>query len=544
MRSRRPVALLLLLPFPLLAPPVAPPGGAQESRAASRPRNRDPHGPADVEGYIRSLEDPKRDAYQRPDEVVAALRLPPDATVADLGCGPGYFTTRLARAVPQGIVYAVDVEPAQLDRLNERTREQGLENVVPVLAPVDDPRLPSGRIDLLFVCDTYHHFGDRPRYLGKLRKCLRPGGRLVVIDYFKRKLPVGPPPEHKMEREEELAEIEAAGFRLVEEPTFLEHQYFLVFEPGEPPPARPQADWRVRPKVLLLVYDPVIESRGGKRLHEVCGWGDPERLNRELIGDLRRASGGSVQYEVVERTVLDRWPVKRDGFAYDDESFLACFEGRSKWREPDGVDYPAMYEDADVVRKVNEGKVDEVFAWGAPYFGWWESNMAGPGAHFCNSDPTEEPRLKRRFVFMGFNYERGVGEALESYGHRAESILAHVFERLGPWEAKETHAWNRFTLHDKVAPGRAAVGNVHFAPNSEADYDWGNRRPVESTCDDWLSFPDLRGRARRVNCEEWGGGDIRAHHRWWFEHLPRAPGETDRIRNAWWSYVADVNSYD
>ncbi|HET6205142.1 MAG TPA: methyltransferase domain-containing protein [Planctomycetota bacterium] len=527
--------------FFLSSPAALAQESAPATAPASRPRNRDPHGPADVEGYIRVLEDPKRDAYQKPDEVVAALRLPPDATVADLGCGPGYFTARLARAVPRGIVYAVDVEPAQLDRLNEKSRKEGLENVVPVLATADDPRLPPGRIDLLFVCDTYHHFDDRPRYLQKLRRCLKEDGRLVVIDFFKRKLPVGPPPEHKMEREEELAEVEAAGFRLVEEPTFLDFHYFLVFEPGEAPPERPQAAWKVKPKVLALIYDPVIEARGGKRLHEVCGWNDPARLTAEVMGDLRRASGGMVQYEVVEWIALDRWPVKRDGFAYDDASFLACFEGKAKWHEPDGVDYARMFEEAGLVDKVNEGRVDEVFAWGAPYFGWWESTMAGPRAHWCNSEPTEEARLKRRFVFMGFNYERGVGEALESYGHRAESILAHVF---GSWEPKETHAWNRFTLYDKVAPGKAAVGNVHFAPNSEADYDWGNKRPVESACDDWLSFPDLRGRRRRVSCEEWGGGDIRAHHRWWFDHLPRASGETDGVRNNWWSYVADVNAYD
>jgi len=513
---------------------------AQDTRPASRPANRDPHGPADVDRYIRVLENPERDAWQRPDEVVAALRLHPDAVVADLGCGPGYFTRRLARAVPRGFVFAVDVEPAQLDRLNERLREEGIRNVVPVLATVDDPRLPPGVLDLLFVCDTYHHFEDRETYLPKLRRALKPEGRLVVVDFHKRPLPVGPPPEHKLAREVELEEVEAAGFVLLEEPTFLEYHYFLVF--GLPRGApRPTAEWRARPKVLLLIYDPVIESRGGRRLHEVCGWNDPDALTRDLVEDLRTASGGLVEYEIVERIELDKFPRKKDGFRYGDDSFLAAFEGRAKWHDPDAVDYAEMLEDGDVVRKVNAGKIDEVFAWGAPYFGWWESQMVGPEAHWCNSPPLEGFGAKRRFVVMGFNYERGVGEALESYGHRAESILAHVF---GSWDPEETHAWNRFTLHEKVAPGKAAVGNVHFAPNSEADYDWGNPRPVRSTCDDWLSYPDLAGRRRLVDAEEWGGGDIRLHHRWWFEHLPRAPGETDGIRNNWWSYVADPNGYE
>jgi ubiquinone/menaquinone biosynthesis C-methylase UbiE len=211
--------------------PAPPPPQPAAPAPAAAPGNRDPHGPKDVQGYIRALEDPKRDAYQKPDEVVAALRLRDDAHVADLGCGPGYFTLRLARAVPRGIVYAVDVEPAQLDRLNQRLRETGLRNVVPVLAPTDDARLAPASVDLIAIIDTYHHFEDRVRYMTRLKGALRPGGRLVVIDYHKGPLPVGPPPAHKMAREQELSEIEQAGFVLAEEPTFLPYQYFLVFTP-------------------------------------------------------------------------------------------------------------------------------------------------------------------------------------------------------------------------------------------------------------------------------------------------------------------------
>jgi hypothetical protein len=118
--------------------------------------------------------------------------------------------------------------------------------------------------------------------------------------------------------------------------------------------------------------------------------------------------------------------------------------------------------------------------------------------------------------------------------------MRHVY---GSWEPEATHAWNRFTLYDKVAPGRAACGNVHFAPNSERDYDWGNPRPVWSTCDDWLTYPHLTGERRRVNCEAWGGGDIRAHHRWWLRHLPRAEGRTAGTLNNWWTYAVDPNRF-
>jgi ubiquinone/menaquinone biosynthesis C-methylase UbiE len=193
--------------------------------------NRDPRGPIDVSGYIRNLEAPGRDAYQRPAEVIEQLHLQPDAVVADVGCGPGYFARRLARALPRGLVYAIDVEPRQLDRLNEHLLEDGLTNVIPVLAPVGDPRLPPGGVDLILIVDTYHHFSERSAYLAKLAAGLKATGRLVIIDYHKRDLPIGPPVEHKMAREQILQEVQDAGFRLIEEPALLPYQYFLVFAP-------------------------------------------------------------------------------------------------------------------------------------------------------------------------------------------------------------------------------------------------------------------------------------------------------------------------
>ena len=216
---RRPLLLFLILLVGL---------GGIASAAAPLP-DRDPHGPPDVDSYIRHLEDPHRDTYQMPDRVMKTLNLSPGATVADVGCGPEYFTRRLARAVPKGLVYAVDVEPRQLDRLRQHLHDDHITNVVPVLASVDDPYLPPGRLDLILVVDTYHHFDRRAEYLPELRRALKPGGRLVVIDYYKRPLPVGPPVPHKVERDTVLREVRAAGFRLVDEPKFLPYQYFLIF---------------------------------------------------------------------------------------------------------------------------------------------------------------------------------------------------------------------------------------------------------------------------------------------------------------------------
>ena len=296
----------------------------------------------------------------------------------------------------------------------------------------------------------------------------------------------------------------------------------------------------VTAKVFVINFDPIFQSEGGKRLHEVRHWNDPRVLTDGYVADLAECSGGYAQYRIVEWQDVDAYPVKKDGFRYTNRSYLRCLEGEEPWHEPDAVDYRAILRDFGIPERVEQGEIDEVWLWGFPYAGFWESTMAGRGAYFCNSAPIEGIQTSRLFITMGFNYERGVGEMLESFGHRVESILRRVY---GSWEPEESHAWNRFTLYDKVAPGRSGCGNVHFAPNSERDYDWGNQRLVWSTCDDWLDYPNLTGQRRRVNCEEWGGGDIRARHRWWLRHLPRAPGHSERRLNNWWAYATDLNRF-
>ena len=195
--------------------------------------HRGHHGnPEDVASYIAKMEDPARAEWQKPDEVLKVLALRPGQVVCDIGAGPGYFALPIARAVGSaGRVYAVDVEPRILDRLRTHLRESGLRNVTPVLAVDDDPLVPPAACDLILVVDTYHHFPGGPTYLRRLGRSLRPGGRLVNIDFHKRELPVGPAPDHKLTREEFLAQADAAGFTVVEEHTFLPYQYFVVLRP-------------------------------------------------------------------------------------------------------------------------------------------------------------------------------------------------------------------------------------------------------------------------------------------------------------------------
>jgi ubiquinone/menaquinone biosynthesis C-methylase UbiE len=186
----------------------------------------------DPAAYIAALEDPKRDAYQKPQEVVAALAIRPGEIVADIGAGSGYFSLRLAQHVGQtGHVYAVDINPDMIRRMNQRIHEAGLVNVSTILAQPDNPLLAQPVDRVLFV-NVWHHIENQAAYLERLKKSLKPGGQIVMIDFHKRDLPVGPPVAMKIAREDLLRQMQAHGFTLRAEHTFLPYQYFLVFGVG------------------------------------------------------------------------------------------------------------------------------------------------------------------------------------------------------------------------------------------------------------------------------------------------------------------------
>jgi SAM-dependent methyltransferase len=185
---------------------------------------------SDAERWAQVFDDPARDKWQKPGEVIGALALARDARVADIGSGTGYFSARLARAVPQGKVYGADLEPDMVRYLNARAQKEELANLSAHVAAPDDPKLPEP-VDLVLVVDTYHHIGARPDYFAKLQKALRPGGRVAIID-FKLDSPTGPPPAGRIAPEQVEKEMARAGYRRLAAHDFLPYQYFLVFEPA------------------------------------------------------------------------------------------------------------------------------------------------------------------------------------------------------------------------------------------------------------------------------------------------------------------------
>ena len=185
------------------------------------------HSFSGAEHWAHIFDDPQRDAWQKPHEVIQALAPKPDAVIADIGSGTGYFSVRFANMVPEGRVYGVDIEPDMVKYLAERAKRESLTNVTAIAGAPDDPRLPE-KVDLIIMVDVYHHIDHRERYLAKLRASLKPGGRIAIID-FRRDSPDGPPKSARIAPDEVKTELQRAGYTLVQDHKFLPNQYFLVF---------------------------------------------------------------------------------------------------------------------------------------------------------------------------------------------------------------------------------------------------------------------------------------------------------------------------
>jgi len=221
---KQPVLLFIVLAGWTLLPG---PAFAEDQHQHRRPEN--------IAQYLEHLDSPERDQYQKPFQVIEALNLKPGQAVADLGSGSGYFTRRLVGAVTEsGKVYAIDVEPEMLQYVeNSLVHTHAPYNAEFILARPDNPKLPVESVDLIFVCNVFHHLEDRTSYFRNVRSALKSGGRIAIIDFYhdERSGDLGFPKQHLVPQEKAMAEMTAAGYRLEREHDFLPRQYFLEFVP-------------------------------------------------------------------------------------------------------------------------------------------------------------------------------------------------------------------------------------------------------------------------------------------------------------------------
>ncbi len=212
------------------------------------------------------------------------------------------------------------------------------------------------------------------------------------------------------------------------------------------------------------------------------------------------------------------------------------------------TDYNAIMREIGIQKWVEERGVKEVWIWG--YHGGvlnlWESNMSGPFGDTSNSsrDPNDLPKLKHTYTVYHYNYQRGLGEAVEDHMHQLEALLNKVDGRdtTPPEKWPDLLFWGKFVGSDvshKIVTTPAHCGWTHYAPNSEKDYDWANKRYVETDIEDWR--PDGGGQTQRMNCDRWGGDNVRWKV-YWLQAIPGAnSGLTFKgrpLRN-WWVFVAD-----
>jgi predicted methyltransferase len=234
---RRPCFLVLCL-LAVGAIGVGPAAAQQES---VRPGINKPFAEPDVKAFIERFEKESREIFAQRKEIVAACKLQPGMAVADVGAGTGLFTRLFAAEVgPQGRVYAVDIARNFIEHIEKTANEAGLQNVTGIVCTPTSSQLPPSSIDLAFICDTYHHLEFPQKTMGSIHRALRPGGRLILIDFHRidGKTPKGMLNHVRAGEEVFVKEIEDAGFKKVDEEKLLKENYLVRFQKIESAPAQ------------------------------------------------------------------------------------------------------------------------------------------------------------------------------------------------------------------------------------------------------------------------------------------------------------------
>lgn len=292
-------------------------------------------------------------------------------------------------------------------------------------------------------------------------------------------------------------------------------------------------------KVYVIAYDPIMSN--GLRLHNYFHWFDTDYLDLNVINFWKSVSGDRMVYSIVGKQVLNAWPEHIDGHRYTEQEWLTAWANRTP-HLPDELNYNRILNDFDICGKLNRGEIDELWLYGAPYNGGWESTLAGPGAYWFNSVPVPEPTgCNKLLPIMSYNFERDFDMALHNFGHRTESTMWHVY---GSWQQNRTaHSWEQFALVKFHSPdyGYSGCGNIHFPPNGTNDYDYTNTAPMQTNCADFENYPDLSEPSQvleTVTCANWGCNH-NGYLQYWYTHFPANQGcAKDGIGNDWWKYFA------
>jgi len=297
----------------------------------------------------------------------------------------------------------------------------------------------------------------------------------------------------------------------------------------------------IRVGVEVLDFDPLMDD--GQPLTAARGWNDPADLEPQYISDVTTASGGIVAQRLVDVSVVRDYPVKGGGFRFTNATYQTCFVDSPPDYCKSLIDYgavlnttvdPRLGSACDALR---HGRVDEIWLWGGPWFGYFEWQLVSPNT-LCAA-------VRKPFAVMGFSYERGEPEMLHDLGHRAEGLIQAGIG-LSLWDrfdGQRGRYGQDFACpaqpdaeHPEVDSSAAHAGNVHFPPNAYCHYQYDRDFAVMSDADDWANFPDLTGRQTMINSSTWGGTQ-QGFLVWWLGRFPRQRGASGGVERDWWRYV-------
>jgi hypothetical protein len=304
-------------------------------------------------------------------------------------------------------------------------------------------------------------------------------------------------------------------------------------------------------RVIVLNFEPTVPSMGNQTLWEIFNWNDPRDLAAGFVSDVETASGGAIDYQIVEWRDLNEFPIFTDGFRYTADQYVFNRQTNPpNWWNTNSADFYAIAEQQGLAELVNDNVIDEIWMFGDHFFNLLgEAWMAGPQSFFINGPSFPDFPVDRAVAGFGFSYERGVAEMLHNFGHRTEN---HMVRTYGAKNSVSPHTpWDFFSMNDGESNLTTfGVGSVHFPPNGTSDYDYANTQTVSSYADGFImNFPNQTYTAVPITRDAWGDLGIgdwqRGFLRWYFGHMPRGTDTSpiDGRQNNWFKYIIDFNSY-
>jgi hypothetical protein len=294
-------------------------------------------------------------------------------------------------------------------------------------------------------------------------------------------------------------------------------------------------------RVYVLDFDPIMDD--GVALSADRGWNDPLSLDNQYRTDVADASDGVVDQRIKRTSVIRGYPAKPGGFTFTNAQYVGCLLDATPGYCGALIDYERVLNTAydrrfgSACHALADKRIDEVWLWGGPWFGYLEDNIVAAQT-LC-------PNINRPFVVMGFSYERGIGEMLHDLGHRAEALVQagigfDLWDRFDGQRGRYAEDYacpaQPDATHPELDATTAHAGNVHFPPNAYCHYQYDRDHPVLSDAYDWANFPNLTGRQTFINASTWGGTQS-GFLIWWLGRFPINPGISHGVQNDWWRYI-------